>query len=58
MDSRHFMATEFIEGETLFDRLKAGLKNISDALDTSVQATSALCAAHQAGIVHRDIGLS
>ncbi len=55
MDSRHFMATEFIEGETLFERLKSGLMKISDALDVAVQVTSALCAAHQAGIVHRDI---
>lgn len=55
MDSRHFMATEFIEGETLFERLKAGLMKISDALDVAVQVTSALRAAHQAGIVHRDI---
>jgi len=55
MDSRHFMATEFINGETLFERLKAGLMKVSDALDVAVQVTSALCAAHQAGIVHRDI---
>ena len=55
MDSRHFMATEFIEGETLFERLRAGLMKISDALDVAVQVTSALCAAHRAGIVHRDI---
>ena len=50
MNSRHFMATEFIEGETLFDRLRAGLMKISDSLDAAVQMTSALCAAHQAGI--------
>lgn len=55
MESRHFMATEFIEGETLLERLKAGLMRVSDALDVAVQVTSALCAAHQAGIVHRDI---
>src|SRR5438128_989971 len=55
MDSRRFMATEFIDGETLFERLKAGLMKLYDALDVAVQVTSALCAAHQAGIVHRDI---
>ena len=54
-DSRHFMATEFIEGETLFERLQVGRMKISEALDVAVQITSALCAAHQAGIVHRDI---
>ena len=55
MDSRHFMATEFIEGETLFERLNAGRMKISDALEVAVQVAAALCAAHQAGIVHRDI---
>jgi Tol biopolymer transport system component/serine/threonine protein kinase/pimeloyl-ACP methyl ester carboxylesterase len=55
MDARHFMATEFIEGDTLFKRLQAGRMKISDALDVAVQIASALCAAHQAGIVHRDI---
>jgi len=55
VDSRHYMATEFIDGETLFERLRAGLMKMSDALDVAVQVTSALCAAHQAGIVHRDI---
>ena len=55
MDSRHFMATEFIDGETLLERLKTGLMKIHDALDVAVQVASALCAAHQAGIVHRDI---
>src|SRR2546423_5002420 len=55
MDSRHFMSTEFIDGETLFERLKAGLMKLADALDVAVQVTSALCAAHQAGIAHRDI---
>jgi serine/threonine protein kinase len=46
VNSRHFMAMEFIEGETLFGSLKAGLMSISDALDVAVQVTSALCAAH------------
>jgi TolB-like protein/serine/threonine protein kinase/Tfp pilus assembly protein PilF/class 3 adenylate cyclase/alpha-beta hydrolase superfamily lysophospholipase len=55
MDSRRFMATEFIDGETLFERLKGGPMKLDDALDVAVQVTSALCAAHQAGIVHRDI---
>src|SRR5215210_2297123 len=49
IDSRHFMATEFIEGETLYERLKAGPIKISESLDIAVQMTSALCAAHHAG---------
>src|SRR5437588_11968411 len=50
IDSHHFIATEFVDGETLFARLKVGLMKLDDALDVSVQVTSALCAAHQAGI--------
>ncbi len=50
----HFIATEFIEGDTLRDRLKKGLK-LSETLDIAVQAVSALQAAHQANIIHRDI---
>src|ERR1043165_9384150 len=33
IDSHHFIATEFVDGETLFDRLKAGLMKLDDALD-------------------------
>jgi eukaryotic-like serine/threonine-protein kinase len=49
-----FIATEFIEGETLRRRIQAGL-NLIDILDIAIQAGSALAAAHAAGIIHRDI---
>jgi serine/threonine protein kinase len=51
----HYIASELIEGETLRDRLVRGPMQLSDALDVAIQVTSALAAAHQAGIVHRDI---
>jgi serine/threonine protein kinase/tetratricopeptide (TPR) repeat protein len=54
-DSRHFIATEFIEGETLRQRMKHGHLKLDDVLEVSIQAASALAAAHGAGIVHRDI---
>ncbi len=50
-----FIATEFIEGETLRERLATTSLTILEALDISVQIASALVAAHEAGIVHRDI---
>src|SRR5947207_8628271 len=53
--SIHYIASELIEGETLRDRLTRGPMQLSDALDVAIQVTSALAAAHQAGIVHRDI---
>src|SRR5262245_13874676 len=51
----HFIATEFIEGETLRDRMARKKMDLEDALDVAIQASSALAAAHKAGIVHRDI---
>jgi len=53
--SIHYIASELIEGETLRDRLARGPMQLSEALDVAIQVTSALAAAHQAGIVHRDI---
>lgn len=54
-NSRHFMATEFVEGETLRQRLKHQRLRLREALDISVQLADALRVAHEAGIVHRDI---
>jgi serine/threonine protein kinase len=53
-EGRRFIATEFIEGETLRERLSKGL-NTEDALVIAMQIASALVAAHRVGIVHRDI---
>ena len=54
-DSRHFIATEFIEGETLRQRMKHRHLKLDDLLEIAIQATGALAAAHAAGIIHRDI---
>src|SRR5215813_11368154 len=54
-DSRHFIATEFIDGETLRQRMKHGHLKLNDVLEICIQAAGALAAAHTAGIVHRDI---
>lgn len=51
----HFIATEFIEGSTLRQRMTARRLKLDEALDIAVQVTSALVAAHSAGIIHRDI---
>ena len=55
VETTPFIATEFIEGETLRSRLARGSLAIDEALELSIQVASALDAAHQAGIVHRDI---
>jgi serine/threonine protein kinase/pimeloyl-ACP methyl ester carboxylesterase len=51
----HFIAAEYIDGETLRARIKRGRMKIDEALDVAQQAAFALTAAHGAGIVHRDI---
>ncbi len=52
---RRFIATELIEGQTLRHRLADGPLDLGEALDIALQAASALAAAHEAGIVHRDV---
>jgi serine/threonine-protein kinase len=54
-DDTHFIATEYIEGETLHERLKSEPISLKSVLDVTIQVASALDAAHRAGIVHRDI---
>ncbi|MGA9770213.1 MAG: protein kinase [Blastocatellia bacterium] len=50
-----YIATEFIEGETLRQRLQRGSLSVRESLDVAVQVASALSAAHHVGIIHRDI---
>ncbi len=51
----YYIATEFIDGQTLRQQMGENSLKLSDALDVAIQTTQALTAAHEAGIVHRDI---
>ena len=53
--SSHVIATEFVEGETLRERIRRSPLSLSEALNVSIQVADALSAAHKAGIIHRDI---
>src|SRR5881628_1619398 len=55
IDSVNFIATEFIDGETLRQRLRKAPVKLGEMLDVAAQIASALSAAHAAGIVHRDV---
>src|SRR4030095_5221630 len=55
IDALHFIAQEFIDGETLRRRLAIRALTITEALQIAANVAMALCAAHEAGIVHRDI---
>jgi serine/threonine protein kinase/Tfp pilus assembly protein PilF len=52
---RQFIAMEFIEGVTLRASLAGDRMNLFNALGIAVQVASALGAAHEAGVVHRDV---
>jgi serine/threonine protein kinase len=54
-DGLHFIASEFIEGTTLRQRLANGRLELNATIDIAIQIASALAAAHACGIVHRDI---
>ena len=54
-DSRHFIAHEFIDGETLRQQIREEHLKLNDLLEIAIQTAGALAAAHAAGIIHRDI---
>jgi serine/threonine protein kinase/tetratricopeptide (TPR) repeat protein len=54
-EALRFIATEYVEGETLRQRINRERIGLKDAFDIAAQVAGALAAAHAAGIVHRDI---
>src|SRR5215470_571566 len=54
-DSTHIIATEFVEGETLRERLSRSALSLSETLNIAIQVADAVSVAHKAGIIHRDI---
>jgi serine/threonine protein kinase/tetratricopeptide (TPR) repeat protein len=54
-DGTFYIATEYIEGETLRQSLWRDPPSVDEALGLGIQVAMALEAAHAAGIVHRDI---
>jgi serine/threonine protein kinase len=51
----HYLATEFVDGLTLRERLTNGKFELQEALEIVIQMASGLAVAHEAGIIHRDI---
>jgi non-specific serine/threonine protein kinase len=54
-DGALFIAMEYVEGETIADRLARGPLPVADAIDVASQLADALEEAHGRHIVHRDI---
>src|SRR5262245_11317445 len=55
IDAEHFIATEYVDGETLRDRIRFTPFKPIEAIDVAIQVAGALCATHTVGIIHRDI---
>src|SRR6266576_779398 len=55
LDGVHFIATEFIDGQTIRELIANDELSLKEVLDIVAQVASAISAAHAAGIVHRDI---
>lgn len=51
----HFIVTEFIDGQTLRQRLTVAPIKLPELIEIIIQTANALAAAHEAGIIHRDI---
>jgi Tol biopolymer transport system component len=54
-DGRHFIATEYVEGLTLRQRMGQAQMTVGEKLDVVIQVAEALAEAHAAGIIHRDV---
>jgi eukaryotic-like serine/threonine-protein kinase len=54
-DGSHFIAMEFVDGDTLTTKLHGEKSNLSTLLKFLSQVAEGLAKAHNAGIVHRDL---
>ncbi len=54
-DGQMFIAMEFIEGQSLQEKIKGGPLKIEEAIKFAIQVADGLRAAHEKGITHRDI---
>src|SRR5262249_10858069 len=54
-DGMTYIAMEFVEGETLRQRINAESARVEEGLDIAIQIVRGLGAAHQKGIVHADV---
>ncbi len=54
-EDKTFLALEYVEGETLEQRIEKGPVSLQDALEIARQIAEGLQAAHAKGVVHRDV---
>lgn len=54
-DGTDFLVMEFLDGETLAERLRKGVIGVAEILKIGIAVSEALAFAHRRGIVHRDL---
>ena len=54
-DGKPYIAMEYVEGETLRQKIKANALQLKDAIDIAIQIAAGLARAHELGIIHRDL---
>jgi eukaryotic-like serine/threonine-protein kinase len=54
-EGQRFIATEYIQGDTLRQRMQRESLSLRESCEVAVQVATALAAAHQTRVVHRDI---
>ena len=55
VDGKRYLILEYIEGETLEERLRNGAIPVDEALPIAIQIAEAIEAAHDKGVIHRDL---
>ncbi len=54
-DGAKYLVLEYVEGETLAETLDRGPLPVDDAVELAVQIAAGVEAAHEAGVIHRDL---
>ena len=54
-DGKPYIAMEYVEGETLRQKIKANKLQLRETLDIAIQIAAGLARAHELGIIHRDL---
>ncbi|MFC1783739.1 serine/threonine-protein kinase, partial [Planctomycetota bacterium] len=55
VEGSSFLVLEYIAGDTLAERIEKGPLSIEEALSLSQQIAEAVAAAHEQGVIHRDL---
>jgi DNA helicase-2/ATP-dependent DNA helicase PcrA len=54
-DGRPYIAMEYIEGQTLRQKIKSSALQLKEAIEIAIQIAAGLARAHELGIIHRDL---